>query len=105
MPAEMRHIIFERTELVAAIEGMLHRNGEGGYITACEIVTAPEVRAEVRFRPDKGGSEDKQLKLDGARIAAALILFCSAKRIPIPRQGEKRLTILDGRRCPCRAPE
>jgi hypothetical protein len=89
----MRHIIFERDEVVAAVEAFLRRRSERGYLVALEIVSRPAIRADIRLRSERN-SEERKVQFDHAKLAAALIAFCNEKRIPLARRAEKRLAML-----------
>jgi hypothetical protein len=95
MTAEMRHIIFDRSEVIAAIEALLKRRAQRGHIIGMDIVPGPALRADIRLRVDRKGQE-KRLQIDRHELGAALVAFCGASRIPLARRAEKRLVILGG---------
>lgn len=95
MTAEMRHIIFDRSEVIAAIEALLKRRAQKGHVIGMEIVPGAALHADVRLRLDRKGQE-KRLQIDRHELGAALVAFCRASRIPLARRAEKRLVLVGG---------
>ena len=104
MPSEIRHLLFRPAEVIHAVKEYYRRRGEPlptGSIVRC----GPEVDgAGVRFRielaldPAKDQrpgtrAEDKRTDIivDGSELAAALILHCRDRRIPLPVSANKKL--------------
>ncbi len=97
MPAEKRQVIFANDEVLAAVRQLYLRanqsfpNGaiedvtigeEGGCRFACNVVTNNSFRERVTVGEEK--------------LAAALILYCKSRHIPIPTAAQKSLIVVDG---------
>jgi hypothetical protein len=115
MPAEIRHIVFKPPEVVEALGIYYRRVGRAvppGVVTNCGpdrmSATSP-----ARFRmtidddpsvtssglPPNGLSKPQTLVVEGADLAAALILFCRKKKIPLPANATKSLEVYGGQLC------
>jgi hypothetical protein len=113
MPSEIRHILFQPPEVVAALGAYFRRVGRAvppGVIIQC----GPEQMnkdAPARFRmtiederplanPVRPSGDAAQcITVDGADLAAALILYCRSHKIPLPANASKSLEILGGQLC------
>lgn len=97
MPREMRRILFNEDELTDALRAFLeHRRQafDGVSLLRCGAVTGdpPEVEIIVRDR-----SAQKQTQtLCSHHLAAALINYCVAHRIPMPRDSTKSVKRVTG---------
>jgi hypothetical protein len=111
MPTEMRHLLFRPTEVVQAIRQYQRRLGlalPAGTVQSC----GPEYYAEgqeVRFRltivPDHVQGKrvvarqtvtPEEMTIEGPALAAALILYCRDRHIPLPAGADKALQIFAG---------
>ena len=103
MPSELRHILFRPSEVVQAIREYQVRMQQPlphGYVVDCGPET-DESSGALRFRmkiacdEDKPSSEPrtvrKELVIQGPTLAAALILFCRDRKIPLPASADKSL--------------
>jgi hypothetical protein len=98
MPNECRQIEFDRGELLEALTSYLGKPAEPSH---------PSVKADVRVtdkpRPsvnyvllDEFERETRASEIEPAAIAAALIKYCIAHKIPIPRKFAKSIQIRGG---------
>lgn len=105
MPSELRHILFRPAEVAVAITEYYRRTGTPlpqGSIVRC----GPECESAgsaMRFRMvlvlDIADSEasmpsagaHREVVVEGPILAAALILYCRDRRIPMPVSGDKSL--------------
>jgi len=96
MPSETRQIIFSHDEVVAAIQQLYQRSHqvfpkgriwdiaiseENGCQVDCDIVDSHNVRDRVTVA--------------GAKLAAALILFCITRKVPLPANAQKALSVVN----------
>ncbi len=105
MPSELRHLLFRPPEVVQAVKEYHRRIGTplpAGTVLQC----GPEsegasgvVRFRIVLEPDLGegvapkpGEEPRQeVVIEGPALAAALILHCRDRRIPLPASADKSL--------------
>ncbi len=101
MPSEIRHILFRPVEVVQAVKefykqtsrhlppGNVVQGGisgsEGGHDVGFKIYFAPTPPAA---QPD---APYEQLEISGARLVAALILYCRNRNIPLSAKTDKLL--------------
>lgn len=105
MPSELRRILFRPAEVVQAVREYQRRAGAplpAGVVARC----GPDdegggVRFRIAFAPEpsKGasslspaGGEGREVVIEAPVLAAALILHCRDRRIPLPAGAEKSLT-------------
>ena len=106
MPKELRHLLFRPPEVVQAVKEYHRRIGDplpAGAVARCGPETAD---AAVQFRiiltPDlvaaadgslvaAVGGERQELLIEGPTLAAALILHCRDRKIPLPAAADKSL--------------
>jgi hypothetical protein len=111
MPTELRHLLFRTAEIVQAIKEYHRRlgqvlpagpvlscgaeyDGEGRGVQFC-ITIAPDP-ADAK-KPAKPGMADRQdVVIEGPTFAAALILYCRDRRIPLPANADKSLQLFGG---------
>jgi len=103
MPTEIRHILFRATEVVVAVAEYSRRIRQPlppGSVVKWSM-QADEEGGSVRFtltiddesgdsRRD-GGVVRHDVTIEGPALAAALILYCRDRRIPLPSGAEKAL--------------
>jgi len=98
MPTELRHVLFRPSEVIAAIiQYQRHMGyplppgtilshglepGEVGGAVRYGMVVAPD-----RPRPDE--PPRRKVEVEGPALAAALILYCRERRIPLPAKADK----------------
>lgn len=106
MPTELRHLLFRPPEVVLAVKEYHRRIGTplpAGAVARCgpesERADAP-VRFRIVLSPDPVVDpayvepvvpERRDLVIEGPALAAALILHCRDRRIPLPATGDKSL--------------
>jgi len=94
MPIEKRQIVFTEDEIVVAIQQLYQKSNqsfpqgriervviqvENGCSVACDIMDDNNYRDHV--------------SVAGEKLAAALILFCKTRKIPIPAPARKKLGV------------
>jgi hypothetical protein len=92
MPKEIRQISFTAGELVLAITDYHRRRNlplPAGHVIRVQIVSDPDIRAALFVQNDLAGIVE--LGIGSEMLAAALILFCINRRIPLPAESDKRL--------------
>ena len=98
MPSELRKIIFERRELYDAIvsHNKFSKNKlPPGELQLVEVGQDNEVYALFHIINLATG-EAQQKRLGASHIAAAMLTYCKAKKIPVPRSFRKSLSYHDG---------
>lgn len=106
MPTELRHLLFRPPEVVMAVKEYHRRIGTplpAGAVARCGPETAgadPAVRFRIVLTPDPVTDplvpdpplpERQELVIEGPALAAALILHCRDRRIPLPATADKFL--------------
>jgi len=97
MPSETRQLVFANGEVLAAIQQLYQRANKH----------FPEGRVENIMIGEQNGCQfdcdvvDKidfreRLVVGGEKLAAALILFCMSRKIPMPAAAHKRLSVVRG---------
>jgi hypothetical protein len=88
---EIRYIVFTPDEVRAAIIAFLQRQSHGfkaNDVVGVDVVGPNETPAAVmRLR---GAPSTEPINLDTQRLIAALLLYCVDRRIPVPKQAEKK---------------
>ena len=112
MPSELRHVLFRPAEVVQAVKEYYRRSGAplpSGSVVRC----GPEgegggVRFRIALVPDRakghapappGEGARHEVLVEGPALAAALILHCRDRGIPLPASAEKSLQRLGERVC------
>jgi hypothetical protein len=97
VPTELRHITFRPVEIVCAIHEYrrrMRRPLPSGLLRAFRISneagSESPVYASFEISPD-GSLERQMIDLKEAELAAALILFCINRKIPLPVGSSKAL--------------
>ena len=111
MPSEFRCIVFEPTDVVQATReyysyrslvfpsGVILKTlaeswaGWSGIRFLITIVA----RSDMRTTRSLGCETQQEIVIDESTLAAALILYCRKKRIPLPAGAEKHLRLIDGK--------
>jgi len=115
MPSEIRHILFQPPEVVQAIGAYYRRVGRAvppGVVTNCGPERmGPDSPARFRMTieddrplteagvPPTPGASKQSVIVDGSDLAAALILHCRTKKIPLPASATKALEVYGGQLC------
>ena len=100
MPIEYRKLIFSKGELTQALTDFGRSNGTllpNEEFSTVELLDEPEVSVRVEYESTK--KDLAQLSLSRDQVAAALISYCSKRRIPVPRSAKKNLKIEGTRIC------
>ena len=105
MPTELRHLLFRPAEVVWAVKEYHRRTGaplQSGSVVSCgpECDSAGGVAFRIALAPDPvdGGAVSAtdpegrlEVVVEGPTLAAALILHCRDRRIPLPAAADKSL--------------
>ena len=99
MVSEVRHILFRPFEVVQAVAEFCRRSGEplspGTVIRCGPENTGPgtPIKFRMTVAPDEAGTpqEPRDIVIDSPILAAALILYCRDRRIPLPATADKSL--------------
>lgn len=104
MPSEIRHVLFRPAEVIDAIRLYHQRLGSPlptGTVSRCGPETdgaGGNVRFRIAVQPD--GSRDAastavqelvEVVVEGSNLAAALILYCRERQVPLPAGAHKSL--------------
>ena len=92
MPREMRQIMFRSPEIMSAVMDYHRRRAiplPKGTAAGCMIVDEPALSAMLSIQADGGGTS--VVTINAEMLAAALILYCINRKIPLPAEADKRL--------------
>ena len=98
MPTELRRLIFSRDELAAAIAHYNKESPNGmpsGHVMYCKISQNEDLQITVKILPD-GESDVQTVELTTDTVASALMQYCLANKIPMPRKSHKTLQAIAG---------
>ena len=98
MPNEMRKIIFTADELQAALVNYALRTKKklpNATINNILVEGKEGVTATIVYMRD-GTEEPKSVEFTPNDVAAALILYCSTRQIPLPRDAKKVVVPIEG---------
>jgi len=93
MPAEIRYIAFPPVEVVRAITEYQTRRRDplpSGAIVGFDVLATPAIEAELRLVDNDSGME-KTVIVRSEQLAAALVLFCINRKVPVPAKAHKLL--------------
>lgn len=97
MPQEIRHLLFAAAEVVRAVVEYHKRSGTAlpaGEVTDFVAYLEP---TGVHARFDIGRTDWRHtVTVEPGRLAAALILYCKYRSIPLPADAAKVLHVVDG---------
>jgi hypothetical protein len=114
LPTEIRHIIFEPTEVVQAVKMYQIHMGTPlppGNITNCSsdlsvpgkvvrfYMTVVPDPVEVRGKLQPHQAPERFIVTEGPALAAALLLFCRKRAIPMAAKAEKKLELMGKKVC------
>lgn len=91
MPTELREIAFRESEFFNAVRDYRMRRGQPlpvGSVLGIDLSDDPNLSATIRIGDDEGVSFES-IDLEAESIAAALILFCINRKIPLPAHADK----------------
>jgi hypothetical protein len=98
MPTEMRHILFTPNEVLRSITQYRARRREPlprGTISGLKIEQRPNIHVVLSITGDAQKTAE-QVVFQGAELAAALVMFCIERKIPLPATGAtKTLRVFD----------
>ena len=100
MPIEYRKLVFSEEELKQALMDFCRSNGTllpTGELTTVELVEKPDLSVRLEYESENKDLSETSLSRD--QLAAALISYCSRRRIPVPRSAQKNLKIEGTRVC------
>lgn len=92
MTKELRQIMFGPSEIVTAITEYHRRRSFAmprGTALRCYIADEPALSATLFIETDGAGITE--MSIDAESLAAALILYCINRKIPLPVEADKRL--------------
>ena len=92
MPSEVRQLLFQARELILAVMEYYQRRGLPLPVgTASRIAIADEqpIHAILDITTDQG--EAVNIEINAETLAAALILSCINRKIPLPADADKKL--------------
>lgn len=98
MPQEKREIIFSEAEVQSAIVNYCMRSNISLPKTRFAEMKVASGNGEVTsltltYTPIEGSSANQDVTFVTAKIAVALLMFCSSLRIPIPKKSNKSLSL------------
>lgn len=97
MTQELRILMFSDEEVAQAIALYLRRQGLSsveGVVTVLRKVGHPRVEVDYAIG---FGEDEVRGHLGGESLAGALVLYCIERAIPLRRQSQKILHLMDGR--------
>ncbi len=98
MPEELRKILFSKEEVQAAVVDYCLRAKiplPDNNIDGLEVSADPNAMVVLKYA-DTGPAEASEVELSRDQVAAALIRYCSAINVPLPRSAQKVLQPGDG---------
>ena len=101
MPEELRKILFSKEEVQAAAVSYCLRAKirlPDKNIENLEVRADPEAMVVLKYA-DTGPEEENEVELSRDQVAAALIRYCSAINVPLPRGAQKILQPSDNGIC------
>lgn len=93
MTTEIRQIAFLPSEVCTAIHDYRRRRNEplpAGTIVGVDFGEGADVVVTLNIKNDSTGASIN-LSLTGEAVAAALILFCINRKIPLPAKAQKKV--------------
>lgn len=96
MPSELRKIVFANDEVLAAIQLLFQRSRQSfpqGRVW--DITISEENGCQVDFDIIDAHNIRERVTVAGAKLAAALILFCMNRKVPIPAAAQKTLAVMN----------
>ena len=100
MPTEYRKLVFSEEELRHALTDFCRSNGTlppKGELITVELLEKPDLSVRLEYESATKNLSETSLSRD--QVAAALISYCSQRRIPVPRSAQKNLKVEGARVC------
>ena len=100
MPIEYRKLVFSEEELKQSITDF--SSSKDTPVPKGELVTVElneESELFVRLEYETATKDVTEISLSRDQLAAALISYCSKRRIPVPRSAQKNLKVEKGKIC------
>lgn len=111
MPSEFRCIVFEHADVVQATReyyscrnlafplGVILKTHAESWVgwSGVRFLVTISAHPDVRTTPFLSCEAQQEIVIDESTLAAALILYCRKKRIPLPAGAEKHLRLIDGK--------
>ncbi len=92
MPRELRQIMFRAPEIMTAITEYHGRRAIAlppGTAIGCKVTDDPALSVTLSIKAEGGSLSE--LTVEPEVLAAALILYCINRQIPLPAEADKRL--------------
>ena len=105
MITEIRMLAFSAEALAEALRLFGQATHDRYYSVVRDVEVRPGTTPVVTAKVGRDGSDTtdtetiETLEFTSAEVAAALILFCRRRRIPLPRHAEKSLRVIGGELC------
>ena len=106
MPTELRHIVFRPAEVIQAVKEYYRRSRQPlptGSVLSCAVETE-KANGAIRFRikialdstdghlySRSAGTKEQDILIETPNLAAALILYCNMRHVPLPARANKSL--------------
>ena len=93
MTTEIRQIAFQPAEVCAALQDYRRRRNEplpAGSIANVDFGTGPDIVVTLTIENDSTGARH-EVAFTTEIVAAALILFCINRKIPLPATAQKKV--------------
>ena len=100
MPIEYRKLVFSEQELRLALTDFCRSNGtlpQKSELITVELLENPDPSVRLEYEPKTENISEISISRD--KLAAALISYCSRRRIPVPRSAQKNLKVEGARVC------
>lgn|SRR5690606_28559077 len=92
MPVETRTLLFDKDELSEAVRDHLVRKGLASVEDRLNTLDVePDTKGTVVAGLVDGNGASRKLELSYGDVTKALIQYCRAHQIPLPRYGDKQL--------------
>jgi len=93
MPSEIRHIKFEKEEVLHAIKEYWtwkKEDYDSNHVENFTLLSEPDISAKVKFDIEEG---QKEVILSGDVLSTAIVLFCINRKIPLPVNSKKSIRL------------
>jgi hypothetical protein len=100
MASEYRLVFFDQNEMCRALIEYKRQRGTPfppGNLRKV-VIGRSALDVTIQVEPDRGGAIE-QVTFDTTSIAAALIIFCKERKIPLPAKSSKEMRLVADRLC------